>query len=318
MKSRSLRIASILGLILLLVATGCQDYEVQTVVNKDGSGSRTVTLTLDPYKEYAESTITLKDAETLFRVREAGQWDMSWTGKPRDPESHPVYTRRRKIRGIDDWASALNEVFIKGTIQSGELEQIEMKSRIDVTAEEGPAGMSYTYRERFWWIGLKPVLTDWFIDVVCNSLQRRYDLTDGSVLTELRGLYAGVIDLTWETFIDNEELEAEGANIIATLVRNTKRIIESSGKRVGSEDLTAILTSDLKDEGDKILDRAERELPGVFGAGFTGIKLSVTLPGIIMESNADKVEGNTATWEFGALDPLKAPKELFVRSEIID
>ena len=243
---------------------------------------------------------------------------MTWSGPPRDPESRPIYTRNRKIKRIDDWSSELDEVFIRGTLHSSELDQIELRSRIDVETGQGPSGTSYTYRERFWWIGLKPVLTDWFTDVICGSIQERYGIRDEARVAELRGLYAGVIDLKWKTFIDNDKLEAEGSDMISTLVRNTKRIIERTGKRVDSEDLTAILTADLMDEDHKILDRAERELPGVFGAGFTGIKLSISLPGIIMESNADKTDGNTVTWEFGALDPLKAPKELFVRSEIIE
>ena len=77
MKSKRLCVVSICGLMLLLVTTACQDYEVKTIVNKDGSGVRTVTLTLDPYKEYAESTVTLEDAEKLFRVSDAGDWDMT-------------------------------------------------------------------------------------------------------------------------------------------------------------------------------------------------------------------------------------------------
>lgn len=318
MTTKHKSVLSTLTLVSLLIITACQDYEVKTIVNKDGSGTRTVTLTMDPYKEFSDSTVTLENAEKLFRVTEAGDWDLSWSGEPYVPESHPIYTRTRKIRGIDDWSSGLNEVFVKGTFHADELDHIELRSRIDIETRQGPAGTSYTYRERFRWIGLKPVLRNWFTDVICNSIQEHYGLNDGAGLAELRGLYAGVIDLAWETFIDNEKLEAEGADIISTLVRNTKRIIERTGKAVESEELTAILTADLMDENDKIVDRAERELPGVFGAGFTGIKLSVTLPGIIMESNADKTDGNTVTWEFGALDPLKAEKELFVRSEIIE
>lgn len=69
------------------------------------------------------------------------------------------------------------------------------------------------------------------------------------------------------------------------------------------------------DEGDA---RVAERLPGLDLVAATDLSFRLTLPGPIAETNADRVEGNTAVWVFGLSDALLEPVQLYARARVGD
>ncbi len=76
-----------------------------------------------------------------------------------------------------------------------------------------------------------------------------------------------------------------------------------------------VLASTVFDDTEDALDAfLAEQFPGAHETGFSDITIRLTLPGPIVESNADEVEVSTAQWTVNIWDALARPLEIRARA----
>ncbi len=210
----------------------------------------------------------------------------------------------------------LDELALRGTLEPGPHEDVAFTSALEVEAGAGTNLRTYTYRERFGWTGLREILVARQAEGFCNRLHASHpSLTDEDRL-ELTGLLAGAMLATIELEASSAEPEGVAEALGHAVEAHAEDIIRRHDPDADCTDVAQI-AKDAITGADKDLEAFLHEkLPGAYLAGATSIELRVLMPGRIVDSNADRVEGRTACWSLDTWDALVRPIEPFVRSEL--
>jgi hypothetical protein len=294
------------ALVALLALAGCQRMVAESVVNADGGGSRTLTLTLDEDAPTA-------DPGLYMGVTTAHGWKESITEETGDDgkvRHLPTHRHEARVNRLADWANVSGDLRLLGAAAGKPHAEVVLANRVSVERGQG----TYTYRETFTWNGALEVLVGFVADRFRDEVAAAYPRLDRAQLAELRGLAAGVCTMGARTAAGAEgSLELDEDLAIATIVDLAQPVIGGDPAR-----LRDIAAAAINDQPGAIEDFLNRELPGYALAGTTTLELSVALPGRVVETNGKIGDDGTVTWSFQLGDPLIAPRECWARSEVRD
>lgn len=314
-----------LGCLLgMLVWGGCQHYEVDVKLEPDGSGLRKVTL-LDDGDWQDASTPPASDLRQLFCVTEEQGWrpvagqtaegeekSDSWTGSE-------GFWRESRIADLEGWYAQSGDVHIRGTLTDEEpFDQVRFSNGLAVEIGESPHGRTYNYTETFTWTGLQGIVVDFLANHFRQAMARAYPALGKAELAELRGLMAGHLSLGWFTMAVADELEENAQLIIQSLANQVEAVVSRVDPEVERQLVQALVEQEVLLQGDDIETYLEEKLPGFFAVGFTEVNLRVTMPGTIVETNGEKQDDHTVTWQLDVFAAAASPVRLHVRSRIVD
>ena len=306
--------------VVIFIFSGCKKYDVDVKVMPDGSGSRHVELTTasvaqggtEPaYEEFVE----------LFNLRDKTGWTVDKRRVERDNAGNDrhqgyIFTLERNAKELADWREMSGDINIRGALPGGEFHDVRFHNAIDLEMGRGTAARSFTYRETFTWDSLKEELVDFLATYFQDTLAIEYPELEEAELAEIKGLMAGYLSIGFYAIEEKGELDSEEA--ARSLVPIVTDVIRGKYPEAEQAKLYEITEAVLSDEANRFERWAAEKMPGVELAFFTEIVLRVTMPGRIVESNADEVREQTAAWKLDIMKAINRPIEVFVRSELED
>jgi len=314
--SRGIRKAWLgVAVVALLLTTGCKDFTVETMINADGSGTRAVTLEAGSV-ENDSTGLTLDQYRQLLGVTEQRGWHLAWEEPPEGGERNAVFSRNARIPGIDAWGEVSGDITLQGALTGSPFASVRCLNEVRATTAQGAQSTTYDYSETFDWYGLREAIVDFVATRLLEEVAREFPGTTLEDRAELRGLVAGVTAMELPRLFDTSDEERASLPMVKTVGVYGTRILSRRGIAATPADLEAIAVRVLDDPENRLEDFLATSLPGVYAVAPTNVALSVTLPGTIVESNADAVEDSMARWEFGILDALRGPVTLHATSEL--
>ena len=300
----------------LLLSAGCKQYKVEMTMNEDGSGMRMVKLTAATIGE-DDLDVSLEQFRALFGLDEDRGWKMKREVKKTDEGEKTdkyIFTLDSKAKQISSWQAMSGDIDVRGTLEKGPLADVSCYNEIEVELSDGGI---LTYRETFTWNKLKESVIDMTVALFRKNMAQEYPFLSQQELDMIAYFTAGIVSIAWhgeevaEDQITDEMYETSAAVYIEHIIR----------KNHPDKDLSNILSvikRTLNDEGETQLDNFLKEnLPGAYLAGHTAIAFTVKMPGEIVETNAQHVEGNTATWEYDVtMVAFNHPVEFFVKAKV--
>lgn len=317
---RIARLAALALLGLALLAGGCKEYRVDVELDADGGGLRRLELVWDE-KLDAESDPSLETVRDLFALDEEAGWRVTTEERARGIQGAKSevtrFTLERRLRRPADWAAASGDIVVRGALDPGSPHaDVGFANRIDVEIEQAEGGHYLTYTERFAWTGLQEVLVDHFTERIGHALTSAYpDLAEGDRL-RLWGLTQGHLALWLHLQNRTEDLEDDA--IVTPLASHALRIVRARHPEATAERLRAAIEGVMEQSGDELEAWLAENVPGAFHAGMMGIALEVTLPGRIVDSNAETVADGTAAWKAGFWDAATEPVVFTARALVLD
>jgi hypothetical protein len=285
-----------------LLLGSCKRYEVEVSLAPDGSGTRTVTFVTEAWPE-DEGPSDLDAIRELFALDP----ERGWTKVENGSADRTRYRRTVEVSDAAGWSEQSGDVRVLGTTAPSARADVNLVNRIRVEhdAEEG----TVAYSETFIWHGLLDAIIDFESGRLGSALRERYPFLTPEDMAELHGLVAGSLTVWGTLTVASEEPHPAEEAVVETVADLAASVVHRRHPEAGWAEARAIVTEALgsSEELDRYL---ERELPGVHLALFTGIELRVAMPGEITETNAEEVEGRTASWEIDIWDALARPVRL--------
>ncbi|MCU0610275.1 MAG: hypothetical protein MUE60_00615 [Candidatus Eisenbacteria bacterium] len=299
----------------LLLTAGCKDFIIETGINPDGSGTRAITLEAGSL-ENDDTGLTLDQYRQLLGVTEQRGWHLVWEESPQDGERNAVFSRNARIPGIDSWSGASGDITLQGALAGSPFASVRGVNEVRATTARGAQSTTYEYRETFDWRGLREALVDFVAARLVEEVAREFPGITPEDRAELRGLAAGATAMDLPRLFDVSDEERASLPMVRTVGIYGTHVLSRRGIAAAPADLEAIAARVLDDPESRLEDFLSTNLPGVYAVALTNVSLSVTLPGTIVESNADAVEASTVKWEFGILDALRGPVTMHATSEL--
>lgn len=301
-----------------LLSAGCKEYDVRVKIMPDGGGSRYVELTTASVTSSNEES-AYEEFTELFSLYEKDGWTVNKRkveGNGEEGHRGYIYTLERHAKDLDDWREMSGDINIRAALPGGTYHKVKFQNTIGVEIAHGAHAKSITYHETLGWDSLKEELIDFFATWYQDSISATYPELGSVELAELRGLFAGHLAMGLAAV--EETGDFDGESVARDMVSMATGIIRRARPDAATEDVYGITEAVLNDSTNKFERFAAREMPGFELAFFTGINLSVTMPGRIVESNADEVQERTAIWNLDIMQTINRPIELFVRAEVAE
>jgi hypothetical protein len=269
--------ALLVGCGLILVA-GCQTFHVAVTLDAEGGGTRTLELTTDGNWDEDGGVSSVEELRQLFGLAEARGWARVETGEKSGEGGGLRFRRSATIPDLASWHGHNGDLQVRGTLEEGPLSDVRFSNAIAIETGTGSAARFFGYRETFSWEMLREVILSGMSEHFCSAVKGAYPHLAETEMAELQGLISGL-------FLFVLELEVRDADL---------------------QHLDEMLTAAISTHALEILRRGAPDADDD----------RVTMPGRIVETNADETEGNTAIWEFELWDAILRPAEIHVRSEI--
>lgn len=302
------------GAIGLLLLSGCHQFQTDVQVNPDGTGTRTILLRSEG--DWEERDVSFEEFRQLFHLTDEDGWTLT---EVRDTTNNRIKERRLERRvAIDDpsaWNSLAGDIHIRGAA-AGQYATVDFRNRVDLEMHESEDGRRIVYRESFHWTGLKEAVAEYIGERFSANLRRELLTLADDEIGHLRGAIAGILLVSLELELRDEEPESMQEAARAALLTVMRETIRQHHPDVSEEALVSVADSTVERSFDEVDVLLEERLPGAVLAWETSMRLRVTMPGEITSSNADELSGQTAIWEFDVLDVLREPRELFVESRV--
>ena len=311
---RNKRILALAAVLLVALLGGCNEYRIAVDVDENGGGTRTLELVM---KEVEGEQVTI-DADRMPGIYMIGDEDAVERRTGEDGSDELVYRATRRMSGPADWKGVKMDIRIDGASVEKSDRTVRFTNDVSVETGRSTAGRRVTYRETFAWEGLLDVIAGEIADRYVRRLEERFPGLSGEEKAELRGAMNGVVTMGFKS-MGEEDDEAEKLRRFAALV--TEQSVAILGDRItgsAKSHVFDIAHDVITDPQEIIAGQIQRRMPGVLVAGYTGILLEVTMPGRIVETNGEIVEGSTVRWEIQPLDWFSVPREARVTSEIAD
>ncbi|UCG84744.1 MAG: hypothetical protein JSW71_12370 [Gemmatimonadota bacterium] len=301
---------------------GCTEYRIETTLRADGSGVRSEKMVVEPFEDEADNARFRANFGYLMFATE----DFRWTHREEvdDEDTVHVFLRETRITDHDSWADLSGTVHIRGaaatdadsTVGSVRLGDVHFRNRVRLERGRVTEGISFTYRETFYWENLADVLVEYIVREYTSAVVARYPDLNSAQRGELDGLVTGAV---WFA-VGQGLFEASGdeeSELVSALGRSTAvRAAEIVQRRY--PDATSGFFADVLEEvysdDDRSEDFIQRQLPGVQLAINSGIVFQLSMPGRVLSSNAHDRYGATLIWEFVPGDALTAPLEIHAES----
>jgi hypothetical protein len=297
----------------LLVLSGCQEIQITTRIEPNGSLERIIVVEGDS-----------SGVEAGYPIPDDPSWSVEVVAGPEDEESKPfLHTYRKRFRSVRQ----LNRE-IAGT---GEPE-LRITSRAELTRRYRWFSTILTYRERY-----EPYYPF-----------RTIPLAEYFTAEEIETVRSGDADSTLEKRAEDWMIRNYFKDLFDSMLRGAERLsdpdLTPAYLTARREDLFAALIpaaeeNDFEDLHEVVLevgravyetDAVERLRPEVEGfkqrleeyeafeskAGGETYKHVVTMPGLILDTNATEIEGNNVTWELDTYDAIWFEYEMWVESRV--
>jgi hypothetical protein len=313
LQQRHMAIAAMMS--ILATSSGCKQYKAEVVLNEDGSGRRTLELVSANISE-GDLEIGLDEFRRLFALEKKRGWTMrqeiQQTNEGEEPGTY-VFTLDRKAEDVASWRAMSGDISVSATPEKGPYENIALRNEIEVTVTDDNV---YTYRETLSWNRLKENIVAFQSNFFRESIAATYPFLSKGELDALQSFFAGVLVVAWyaEEVADNKMNDEMYTSAVSDYAEWTIRS-GHPGEDLGG--IREVIERTIDERGEKMLDAYIIEkLPGVYLAGHTSMAFRITMPGEITETNAHRVEGQTAIWEYDLMvAPFNRPVKLFVQSE---
>lgn len=305
------------GLPVLMFA-GCKEYNVEVTVEPDGGGHRKVELNATSVAQ-ASVEPAYEEFVKLFSLDEKKGWSvqkrkMEKEGVEDEPFQGYIYTLERDATKLADWNDMSGDINIRAAFPGDEFYDVKFHNAIDLEIGRSTNVKTITYRETFAWDSLKEELIAFIATYYQDTLAVAYPELGTGELAEIKGLMAGHLSIGFYAIEETGELDGEEA--ARSLVPIVTKVIQRKRSDVLEAQVFEITKAVLSDETNRFERWAAEKMPGVDLAFFTEINLRVTMPGVIVESNADEVQDQTAVWKLEIMKTINRPIELYVRSEL--
>ncbi len=182
------------------------------------------------------------------------------------------------------------------------------------TAGEGDE-RTLSYRERFEWQGILPAASALIAELGAAALALDYPALDEPARAELRGLVGGAA-LRYIALEQEDAAEPAYATFLAALAEQARAVIARQYPEATAAAIGERLHGVLRGAGEGSDAAFAERLPGLDLVASTDLSFRLTLPGPVLETNAERVEGNTAIWRFGLSDALLEPVQLYAKSRV--
>lgn len=302
------------GLLLLLLA-GCQEYAVEVTLQPDASGTRTVSFEADLDRDW-ERPPTYDEYLALHHLDDRHGWSKV-SAQPATLDSLPgtIFRRTADPARASDWSLESGDIHIRGTLRGGEHSRVEFVNQVSVRELRVDDQRLIEYREEFRWRGLREAIAANYAERYCAVVRGEYPNLRQTEIDQLTGLVAGLVQVALE-LEETEGPKKTDTALTEALKVQTVEIVQRRYAEASMEKIHAVAAS-LVESSDDALDQFVRDvIPGAHFAHMTEIKLKVTMPGEIVESNSENVDGQTVEWSTGPGDAVARPLVLYVRSRL--
>ncbi len=305
---------------LFLFSYGCKDYKVDVKLNPDGSGERTVELSM---KELSEGGLEIEADEfrKLFHL-DKSEWEYIEYSKEKEgaqsgKSGKHVYRRTQKAKSIKDWREMGGDIHIRATLDDKRFAKVAISNAIDVELGTSQDGRSLTYRETLTCTKLRQAALTFMSNGFHDKVAAAYPMLGKEVLTELRGLVMGYFAIGYHQQ-DKSECDISEEIILDMLTEDASAIIKKTHPEVDLTQLREIINKTLEDQEDELDQFVKENLPGMYLAGHSAIILNLEMPGRIVGHNADEVDGQKLTWKIDLLNAFVKPVKIYALSDLAD
>lgn len=324
--------------LLAIWAPGCLEHQVKTTINADGSSERTITLNPE----------SKQIPKTSFPLPVDGSWDTSWT-KSGDSKSILIFTKRfkdfeelsREYTHPPDSMKIRLDLRVHKSFRwfytyydyaetYGRFTDFTLVDPRTVLSEEEIHLLTYGDTSQT----LKNKREEWKARNLYEAIYRRLAqgvemlqdtiLTPANMASHKEELFSILVDYKGPGFElqDPERVLREQSQYRGT---KTTMLTDSGMTNEGLNAFTAIAARTLQSEAvwnlkDSIKAGWQDLLKMLAGRGTAGESFanSVVLPGILLETNATDVKGNSASWKF-SVDQLELRDfEMRARSRVVN
>jgi len=238
-----------------------------------------------------------------------------------------VLDRTTQVRDLGSWSGLNNRIRIAGglpihteaAVGYVSVGDIQFRNSLRVgTGTTSDGTTSFTFREAFSWVKAVDVLGEYLMEGFGQLLATRYpalsDMERGEIVGFARARFWAAVDKGYITDDEAEDrLEAEAVG------KTAEQAIKIVHTRYPHEEEAVLVEAlqGLYDGGDDGFESFLNEtVPGMNLAFNTQITFRLNMPGRVTNSNAHERDGTTLVWEFGALDALATPIEIFAESVV--
>ena len=323
-------------ILLAAVATslsliGCHKMKVQTTLNADGSGVRDMELTIEV--DEGDTTMTLSDYRQLMNVTRERGWSHE-TSRKKSEKSGQIkilhkFTTEERASNIFELAEMSGDIHIIGTNHNPRFDGVCFDNSIYVETGMSPRGRILLYRETFSWTGMVEALLEYRLEQYRPPLKQHYPRFEAGEVDEWFGFFKGsfmaaVDDGVFD--LDRDERARRFGESINRVAAYAMDMIHRENPKA-NDSLVVQAAKSMFVDWDKFDDTAgDMDLMGVVLATVLDLTVRVDVPGIIVETNADRREvysdplagRQVMVWD---IDPNRAatkPIEIFVKCEIPD
>ena len=314
-----------LAALLVPVALGlgaCTEYGVVTVLVPGGGGGRMETVRV---ARGGDDSIAARDYVRLMNLGEEKGW--SHRAEVDDDTTH-VFERERGIPDVSAWTTLTGTIRIDGAtpehartrVGRTALGDVRFSNRVHVTRGRGATGTTYAYRETLSWQNGAAPIVEFFVGQVNDAVAREYPLLRPEQRGELTGLVrAGLWAMFDSGSLGPDTSGEEEEVVIDRFVTRTAKEAAAAVRVTYADARPAALESILRgaiEEDDELGRFLDSKLPGLSLAWNTEIELRLIMPGSVIDSNAEVVEGDTLVWKVNPGDALTTPIELRAESVV--
>ncbi|MBU0741332.1 hypothetical protein KKG45_04100 [bacterium] len=310
MKSAGKTRALVAAASALVVLAGCHEYEARVEIRPDGSGTRTVI-----FSPELDEALSEAEMHRIFVVSP----DEGWV-RVEDEQGKARFRRTVTSATPDGWAALGGDVRLFSRTDDRDGRKGPAGLRNDVSLETGriDGGRTFTYRERLRWDGLKRDLIDLMAGVYERCVVAAWPGLPDVFVAELRGLYRGHLTQTWERVPLSDQKDDFLDILVSAMTPDVEELVSRRNAAVDPVELVDLGVAVIEDEDSQVEGIIERDLMGVAQAFVSSLKLSVEMPGEIIDTNGTVDDEGAVAWTVGLLEPMDKHVELVVRSLVRD
>jgi hypothetical protein len=307
----------------ILLLGGCTKYTIETTLNPNGSGVRNETMRVT---ENEDVQVTPTEFRELMFATDRSEWDSKF--ELDDGDTVRVFERQTRVRNLESWSNLNDQVRISGALPANArssvgfvtLGDVQFRNRVRVTRGPGSDGSTfYTFEESFIWENGWDVIVELVVSELDRVLAVKYPkLTDHD-----RGEIVGFARARLWALVDDGFFQASGAEEERLLTVAVDRTTEHAAKVIrprypneGEDAIRDVVHDLITLEDDDVERQFDGTVPGLNLGLNTNIIFRLKMPGIVDQSNADKVDGEFLVWEFDPTEALAYPVEISARSVV--
>jgi hypothetical protein len=303
------------AVLALIMIAGCKEFTITTRIFPDGSLERTVAVNGD------SSSIV----NTGYPVPLDSTWTVSQTfeqNKEKEGKLDTLFTIHKKFRRAAD----LNrELAMEGDTIPRVRVTVELKKRFRWFYT------FYTFRETvhafspFKKLSITDYLTENEMDMLFSeedtlNIEEKYeDFEKRNIFEEFYGDFLEMAKILNDPELTLEIIESKKDTLFQAVVEATSG--DDSDEKIAGACYKVFRTDavwKLKDDLVRSLKQIENTIESIPSMGEDAFTHTVQMPGLIMDSNAREIEGNTASWSYKGERAAYLDYAMWVQSRIVN